>query len=112
MKMLPPRRRVRVYSYVAVVFLMALAVDLVLARAWRRISPSEATTRVTGPLLPDGRVDYLAALDDRVGKGINPQDNAAIPMLEAFGRAVIPSYQPRDALTNMLGMPPKASSIG
>jgi len=41
------------------------------------------TTRLTGPLTPDGRVDYAAALN-AVGAP-DPEENAAIPLLRLLG---------------------------
>ena len=40
-----------------------------------------ATTRLTGPLNKDGGVDYVAAFNQRFGKGVTPQNNAAVPLL-------------------------------
>jgi hypothetical protein len=41
------------------------------------------TTRLTGPLTPDGRVDYAAALN--AGGAPDPEENAAIPLLRVLG---------------------------
>lgn len=49
------------------------------------IVPSATTTRVTAPLDADGYVDYLAALNQHRGQDISPEENAAIPLLEAIG---------------------------
>lgn len=43
-----------------------------------------ATTRITRPLTKNGLVDYVAAFNQRFGKGITPQNNAAVPLLILF----------------------------
>jgi hypothetical protein len=46
---------------------------------------SKDTTCITTPLRPDGTPDYLAALNDKYGKGVTPDQNALIPFLQIFG---------------------------
>jgi hypothetical protein len=43
------------------------------------------TTYVTGPLDKDGYIDYEAALNDRLGKGVTPEKNANVLIWKAFG---------------------------
>src|SRR5262249_55581836 len=43
------------------------------------------STYVTGPLDKEGYVDYEAALNDRLGKGITPQKNANVLLWKALG---------------------------
>jgi hypothetical protein len=43
------------------------------------------TTYVTGPLDKEGYIDYEAALNDRLGKGITPEKNANVLLWKAFG---------------------------
>ncbi|HVS39895.1 MAG TPA: hypothetical protein VMS17_30335, partial [Gemmataceae bacterium] len=43
------------------------------------------TTYVSGPLDQDGYIDYEAALNDRLGKGITPETNANVLLWKAFG---------------------------
>src|SRR5215475_12967944 len=43
------------------------------------------TTYVTGPLDKDGYIDYEAALNDRLGKGISADNNAMVLLWKAFG---------------------------
>ncbi len=58
---------------------------------WSTGSPklviSKRTTYFTGPLKPDGTVDYFAALNARFRDGVTPESNAAIPLLEVLGPA-------------------------
>jgi hypothetical protein len=53
-----------------------------------RITVSKETTYITAPLLPDGYPDYISALNEISGKGVTPENNAAV----AFWRAVGPKY--------------------
>ena len=41
------------------------------------------TTFVTGPLDKDGYVDYAAALNERLGKGVTPDKNANVLIWKA-----------------------------
>jgi hypothetical protein len=43
------------------------------------------TTYVTGPLEKDGRIDYAAALNERLAKGVTPQNNANVLIWQALG---------------------------
>ncbi len=45
------------------------------------------TTYVDGPLDKDGNVDYQAALNDLLGKGIKPENNANVLLWRALGPA-------------------------
>ncbi len=45
------------------------------------------TTYVNGPLDKDGYVDYEAALNDRLGKGVTAETNASVLLWKAFGPA-------------------------
>lgn len=42
------------------------------------------TTFVLGPILPDGTIDFNAALNSRYSKGITPQENAMVILDQAF----------------------------
>src|SRR6266404_6107901 len=43
------------------------------------------TTYITEPLDKDGYLDYAAALNDRLGKGIRPEKNANVLIWKALG---------------------------
>jgi hypothetical protein len=75
-------------------------------RVARRVTPGESTTKITSPVLADGRIDYLTALENHYGEGVTPQNNAAPLLLAAVGPAGLPKNQPRDGLTARLGMSP------
>jgi hypothetical protein len=70
-----------------------LAVGLVAAAATGQDKPvhkanftvSKETTYVTGPLGRDGRIDYAAALNERLGKGVTPETNANVAVWRTFG---------------------------
>jgi hypothetical protein len=55
---------------------------------------AKETTFFSGPLRRDGTVDYIAAINEELGRGATKENNAAIPLLEAVvagpeaGRAV------------------------
>jgi hypothetical protein len=42
------------------------------------------TTRILGPLKPDGTVDYMAAINEQSSKGVTKDNNAAIVLLQAL----------------------------
>jgi hypothetical protein len=54
------------------------------------ITIGQDTTVLDGPLAPDGLVDFVTAFDQRLSAGVTPENNTAIPLLEAFGPARIP----------------------
>ncbi len=49
------------------------------------IIPSPQTTRVTEPLDAEGYVDFIGALNAKLGGGVVPSDNAVIPLMQAMG---------------------------
>ena len=53
------------------------------------ITISPETTYLTEPLRPDGTVDYLAAFNARLSKGVTADNNAAIPLLKALGPGML-----------------------
>lgn len=46
---------------------------------------SKETTYVTGPLDKDGYIDYAAALNERLKKGVTPENNANVLIWKALG---------------------------
>lgn len=53
------------------------------------ITISEETTHITSPLLENGYVDYIAAINERTSQGVTPENNAAVLLLQACGPAQI-----------------------
>lgn len=49
------------------------------------ITIARDTTYFLEPVKADGTIDYAAALDAVYGTGLRPEDNAAIPLFQAFG---------------------------
>jgi hypothetical protein len=49
------------------------------------------TTYVTGPFTADGRIDYSAAMHERLSDGVHPDANAAVLIDRAFGPGAIPA---------------------
>src|SRR5262245_60342010 len=106
MRLRLPRRRIfRAAIYITCLILVLLALDLLLVRWRRNVSPGYFTTRITGPLRDDGRIDYLTALESHFSQGVTPQNNCVPLLLRAYGRAALPANQPEDGITNRLGMP-------
>lgn len=61
------------------------------------------TTRIMEPLLPDGRPDYVTALDQAMSKGVTPENNVLVGMLEVLGtgNAMIPGKIHDEALKRL-----------
>ena len=54
-----------------------------------KIIVSRETTYITGPLNPDGTVNYVAYLDANYAKGVTPENNAAPLLLRAIGPGLL-----------------------
>src|SRR5207244_3405528 len=66
---------------------------------------SKETTYITGPLDKDGYIDYAAALNERLSKGVTPENNANVLIWKAIGprperREISPEF------FRLLGMKP------
>ena len=66
------------------------------------ITISKETTYITEPLRPDGYPDYLAALNRLGSEGVTPENNAVVPLVQAFGPETIHNAQ-REKFFKMLG---------
>lgn len=82
---LPTHWRRRAVWLVVGVLLIGGVVWYVTPPPGPRITPGVQTTRVLGPVDAEGYVDFLAALNEHLGKDVSPEDNAAIPLLYALG---------------------------
>jgi len=51
----------------------------------RNFAIGKETTYVTGPVDKDGRIDYPAALSERMGKGVTAETNANVMIWKTFG---------------------------
>jgi hypothetical protein len=69
-----------------------------------KIAISKETTCLTEPLRPDGYVDYLKAMNERLGRGVTPENNAAIDLIQALGPSCILETLRKDTLAR-LGLP-------
>jgi hypothetical protein len=79
-------RRHRIWS-VILGLVFSLGVSLIIA-AWPGSSTftvSEETTYITEPLDKDGHPDYVTALNQRLKKGITPENNANVLIWKALG---------------------------
>ena len=93
------------------VLVILVAIGATIAwRWWPRtyeLTVSYETTRLTGPLNPDGTVNYVAALNEMYGEGVTPDNNAAVLLLQAVGPDVMPPSV-RARTFELMGMaPPK-----
>lgn len=67
---------------------------------------SQETTRVAGPLRPDGSVDFVAALNARLSEGVTPENNAAVVLWRAMGPPPHSKDEYRGRFFKLLGIPP------
>lgn len=72
-----------------------------------KVTISRETTYLTGPLRPDGYVDYVAAINARARQGVTPQNNAAVLFWQAFGPEEI-DEDVRARFFELLGIAPLA----
>src|SRR5690606_11351594 len=54
-----------------------------------KITISRETTRLTAPLDEQGYVDYVAAINQQMSKGVTPETNAVVPIVQAVGPGLI-----------------------
>src|ERR1041385_5803565 len=107
---LPKRRVWRLAMYIVCTLLILLAIDLILVQLGKRVPHGYLTTRITQPLLANGDVDYLAAVENHFGAGVTNENNAAPLLLKALGRKALPANQPTNGITDRLGMTPLPES--
>ncbi len=69
----------------------------------RHITISRETTYITSPVNPDGTINYVAALNEMMSKGVTPENNAAVLLVRAFGPDVF-DRQIRQAALQRLGI--------
>src|SRR6266851_7581674 len=70
-----------------------------------RFTISKETTYVTGPLDKDGYIDYAAALNERLGKGVTRENNANVLIWKALGPHPEGATMPAE-LFKLMGMEP------
>ncbi len=64
---------------------------------------SRETTYITGPLNPDGTINYVAALNEMMSKGVTGENNAAPLLIRALGPSVL-DVRIRERLLKLLGI--------
>ncbi len=69
------------------------------------VTISKETTYITEPLRPDGYPDYVGALNQRLSKGVTPENNSAVLFWQAVGPSEIMAEQ-RERFFQMLGISP------
>jgi hypothetical protein len=70
----------------------------------------KSTTLVTGPVEADGHIDYAAALNERLSKGVKPEDNAAVAIWKVLGPNPAGSGKVPPGFFEKLGMPAPPAS--
>jgi hypothetical protein len=75
------------------------------APATRPFAIAKETTYYTAPVRADGTIDYAEAINERLGRGVTPENNAAVPLLDAIqaGNADMPAHYVR--VREKLGIP-------
>ncbi len=64
---------------------------------------SKETTGITEPLKPDGSVDFVAAVNARNSRGVTPENNAGVLLMQLFGAESVPEAH-REAFYKGLGV--------
>jgi hypothetical protein len=80
-------RRRRRFCLILLAILVLLVLPFLYAAwpgAWT-FTVSTETTYITGPLDKYGYVDYVTALNERLGQGIKPEENANVLLWQVFG---------------------------
>jgi hypothetical protein len=101
------RRNLWRATLVVLCLLLALIVWLVLqgTRSGVLVTIGKDTTYITAPLRSDGYPDYIGALNQRLSKGVTPENNSAVLFLRAMGPNMLPP-EIRQQYLEMLGTPP------
>jgi hypothetical protein len=79
------RRRFSWTRVVAILALLAGAFAYAMLPGSSTFTVSTETTYVTGPLDKYGYVDYVTALNERLSKGVRPENNANVLIWQALG---------------------------
>lgn len=66
---------------------------------------AKETTYYTAPVRTDGTIDYVEAVNNRLSRGVTPENNAAIPLLEAVPRPGAVQVDHYNQVRKRLGMP-------
>lgn len=82
---LPTKRWKRIRIYLASLFIILLAADMLLVQYWRHINIAYDTTRITVPLNAEGMPDYITAQNAEASQGVTPENNAAPDLLQLTG---------------------------
>ena len=79
----PRKKKRRLLKVLLAIVALLVFLHLPIGNEGLRISPE--TTLVTGPLRPDGTVDYIAAFNAECSKDVTPENNAAPLLARALG---------------------------
>lgn len=97
------RRILRIALVLAMIALMVLGwIYWPLPRP--KIVISKKTTYLTGPVNPDGTIDYRSVVEEILKKGVTPENNAAPLLLRAVGPRCIHEEEARPLVLEALGL--------
>lgn len=82
-------RRLRAQRWILGVLILAVIAGMLWTGRQPPLVISPETTRITSPLLPDGRPDYAAWLNGVASQGVTPENNAAAALVRLFGAATM-----------------------
>jgi hypothetical protein len=66
-----------------------------------KITINKETTYIIEPLRADGYPDYVAALNQRMGEGVTPENNAAVLLLKALGPRITTEKARKDTFRQL-----------
>jgi hypothetical protein len=78
----PKKRRWWRWAGLAAAGLVAAYLSAYFYGRW--IPHNKATTHITAPVTADGRIDYIAAIEAELSKGVTPQNNAAVLLVQVI----------------------------
>ncbi len=89
------------WRWLVIPLILALVVTHLLygrSLAEKKFAISWETTRIDGPLNPDGTINYVAALNEKFSQGVTKENNAAILLVRATGPKIFPKEIRKQAL--------------
>jgi hypothetical protein len=102
---MPRKRWQRTLLYLVSTSFILLGGDMLLTKVWRHVTIAPDTTYITTPLHPNGMPDYTSWLNERMARGVTPENNAAVPILLAAGTDGTLSDSRRDEVLTGVGLP-------
>lgn len=97
-------KRLSVLMLIATIMLVAFGIRQFVSKSSIPAVVSRETTYLTEPLRADGFPDYVAALNERAGRGVTAENNASVLLWQALGPGRIKT-EARGKFFEMLGVP-------